>query len=88
MTQPSEQPVHVWAATWVPGDSPISGFRAAGYTVGDGGYAVAWVDGVRGREQVLVSGRSAPGPGCAGTIDRTAIDGVDVAVFTAGAEGE
>lgn len=75
MTEERPQPATIWAATWVPEPSPLAGF-------GETGYSVAWVDRADGmREQVLVAGDSAPSPGQIGLIDRTSIDGIDVAVF-------
>jgi hypothetical protein len=70
---PSEGTATVWAATFVPSKSPITGF-------GQEGYSVAWVDTPNGREQVLVSG-SRPAPGAKGRIIVMSLGEEQVPVF-------
>jgi hypothetical protein len=58
----NESTAVVWASTWVPAESPIAGFGAAGY-------AVAWIELPDGsRRQVLVAGDSAPPPRTRGSL--------------------
>jgi hypothetical protein len=66
MTELIDALAEVWAATWVPGPSPVEGFGDAS------GYAVAWVQVPGGeRLHVLVDGTGAPRCGAIGRV-RTA----------------
>ena len=65
----------VWASTWVPAESPIAGFGAAGY-------AVAWIELADGsRRQVLVAGNGAPPPGARGSVRSVELDDETVELF-------
>lgn len=67
--------VTVWASTFVPSKSPISGY-------GEEGYSVAWVDTPDGRLQVLVSGPR-PAPGTVGRVVEKAFGETKTALFEA-----
>ena len=65
----------VWASTFVPSKSPISGY-------GEEGYSVAWVNTPDGRLQVLVSGPR-PAPGTVGRVVEKTFGETKTALFEA-----
>jgi hypothetical protein len=68
--------VTVWAATTVPGPSPLNSAQE--------GYSVAWVDRADGtRVQVLTDGLPAPAPDTVGKLSRITVGEETVDVFVA-----
>lgn len=71
----SETRATVWSSTFVPSKSPYPDF-------GKDGYAVAWVDTVDGRFQVLVDGVR-PTPGTVGQLVSTTLGEDTIEMFVA-----
>lgn len=82
MTEVVDAEAEVWAATWVPGPSPVEGFGDAS------GYAVAWVQVPGGpRLQALVEGSGVPECGAAGRARTREVAEERICVFVPGEAG-